>query len=52
MSSRARVLAAPAAPASLLGTWTRELTTSDGAKADPKYGTDNVPPSGKWRLVD
>ena len=47
----ARVLAAPAAPASLLGTWTRELTTSDSAKADPKYGSDNVPPSGKWRLA-
>jgi hypothetical protein len=47
----ARVLAAPAPPASLAGTWTRDLTTSDGAKADPKYGTDNVPPAGKWRLV-
>jgi hypothetical protein len=48
---RARVLAAPAPPASLVGTWTRELTASDGAKSDPKYGTDNVPPAGKWRLV-
>jgi hypothetical protein len=47
----ARVLAAPAPPADLMGTWTRELTTSDSAKADPKYGTDNVPPAGKWRLV-
>jgi hypothetical protein len=47
----ARVLAAPAPPASLVGTWTRELTTSDRAKADPKYGTGNVPPAGKWRLV-
>jgi len=47
----ARVLAAPAPPASLAGTWTRELTASDSAKADPKYGTDNVPPTGNWRLV-
>ena len=47
----ARVLPAPAPPASLAGTWTRVLTPQDTAKADPKYGTDNVPPAGKWRLV-
>ena len=23
----------------------------DAAKADPKYGTDNVPPAGTWRLI-
>jgi hypothetical protein len=47
----ARVLAAPAPPTGLTGTWTRVVTDADTAKADPKYGTDNVPPSGKWRLV-
>ena len=47
----ARVLPAPAPPASLAGTWTRILTKQDTAKADPKYGKDNVPPAGKWRLV-
>jgi hypothetical protein len=47
----ARVLAPPAPPTGLAGTWTRVLTDSDTAKADPKYGKDNVPPSGKWRLV-
>jgi hypothetical protein len=47
----ARVLPAPKPPSTLAGTWTRGLTTADVAKADPKYGTDNVPPTGKWRLV-
>jgi hypothetical protein len=47
----ARVLPAPVPPASLAGTWTRILTKQDTAKADPKYGKDNVPPTGKWRLV-
>ena len=47
----ARVLAAPAPPTALAGTWRRAVTAADTAKADPKYGTDNVPPSGKWRLV-
>ena len=47
----ARVLPSPAPPASLAGTWTRVLTKQDTAKSDPKYGTDNVPPTGKWRLV-
>jgi hypothetical protein len=47
----ARVLPAPVPPTAFAGTWTRELTTADTAKADPKYGTDNVPPTGKWRLV-
>ncbi len=47
----ARVLAAPAPPAALAGTWTRVLTTADTKKADPKYGTDNVPPTGTWRLI-
>jgi hypothetical protein len=47
----ARVLPAPVPPTALAGTWARELTTADAAKADPKYGTDNVPPTGKWRLV-
>jgi hypothetical protein len=47
----ARVVAAPAPPASLAGTWTREITPADGAKADPKYGADNRPPPGNWRLV-
>lgn len=44
----ARVLAAPAPPASLAGTWTRVVTKQDKAKAEPKYGG---PPAGKWRLV-
>jgi hypothetical protein len=48
---KARVLPAPVPPTALAGTWTRELTTADAAKADPKYGKDNVPPTGKWRLV-
>jgi hypothetical protein len=47
----ARVLAAPAPPAALAGTWTRVVTNADTKKADPRYGTDNVPPPGKWRLV-
>jgi hypothetical protein len=47
----ARVLPAPTPPTALAGTWTRELTAADTAKADPKYGKDNVPPTGKWRLV-
>jgi hypothetical protein len=48
---KARVLRAPPPPKSLAGTWTREVTKNDLAKADPGYGTDNVPPDGKWRLV-
>ena len=48
---RARVLAAPAPPAALAGTWTRAVTDADTKKADPRYGSDNVPPTGKWRLV-
>lgn len=47
----ARVLAAPTPPAALAGTWTRVMSKADQAKADPKYGTDNVPPAGTWRLV-
>lgn len=47
----ARVIPSPAPPTALAGTWTRQLTSADAAKADPKYGTDNVPPTGKWRLV-
>jgi len=47
----ARVLPSPRPPVALAGTWTRQLTAQDAAKADPKYGTDNVPPTGKWRLV-
>ncbi|MGN6799879.1 MAG: hypothetical protein ACTHKS_17185 [Gaiellaceae bacterium] len=47
----ARVVPSPAPPATLAGTWTRQLTSQDAAKADPKYGTDNVPPTGRWRLV-
>jgi hypothetical protein len=47
----ARVVPAPAPPTALAGTWTRVLTAKDRAKADPKYGTDNVPPAGRWRLV-
>jgi hypothetical protein len=48
---RARVLPAPEPPAALAGTWTRDLTEQDRAKADPKYGRDNVPPAGRWKLV-
>jgi hypothetical protein len=47
----ARVIRTPAPPAALAGTWTRVLTDDDRGKADPKYGRDNVPPAGKWRLV-
>jgi hypothetical protein len=47
----ARVLAAPPPPAALAGTWTRVVTSADTKKADPKYGRDNVPPTGNWRLV-
>jgi hypothetical protein len=47
----ARVVAAPAPPSSLAGTWTRTLTTKDAAKSDPKYGADFIPPTGVWRLV-
>jgi hypothetical protein len=47
----ARVLPAPTPPPALAGTWTRTLTKQDAAKADPKYGTDNVPPTGIARLV-
>ena len=27
------------------------MTDADTKKADPKYGSDNVPPTGKWRLI-
>jgi hypothetical protein len=27
------------------------VTEEDRAKADPRYGRDNVPPAGRWRLV-
>jgi hypothetical protein len=47
----ARVLPAAAPPSAMAGTWTRILTTEDTQKADRKYGVDNVPPAGKWRLV-
>jgi hypothetical protein len=47
----ARVFPAPAPPAALAGTWTRLVTDRDRTKADPKYGSDNVPPAGRWRLV-
>ncbi len=48
----ARVLPAPAPPAALSGTWTRMMTAQDAAKSSPKYGgKDNIPPTGKWRLV-
>jgi hypothetical protein len=47
----ARVLPSPAPPATLAGTWTRAVTDADTEKADPKYGRDNVPPTGRWRLV-
>ena len=47
----ARVLPAPAPPTTLAGTWTRLVTDQDRTKADPKYGRDNVPPAGRWRLV-
>jgi hypothetical protein len=47
----ARVLPAPAPPAALAGTWTRTMTPADQKKSDPKFGADNVPPSGVWRLV-
>jgi hypothetical protein len=47
----ARVLPASAPPATLAGTWTRLVTDQDLTKADPKYGRDNVPPAGRWRLV-
>jgi hypothetical protein len=47
----ARVLPAPAPPTALAGTWTRVMTAAEDAKSDPKYGKDNIPPPGKWRLV-
>jgi hypothetical protein len=47
----ARILPAPAPPAALAGKWTRVVTEADTKKADPKYGADNIPPTGKWRLV-
>ena len=47
----ARVLLAPAPPTALAGSWTRVVTAADTKKADPRYGTDNVPPPGKWRLI-
>jgi hypothetical protein len=50
-AASARVVAAPAPPPSLAGTWTRTLTDEDVAKSDPRYGADFVPPTGVWRLV-
>jgi hypothetical protein len=47
----ARVVPAPEPPAALAGVWTRTLAAADQRKADPKYGRDNVPPTGRWRLV-
>jgi hypothetical protein len=47
----ARVLPAPTPPAALAGRWSRSITTEDQAKSDPKFGTDNVPPAGRWRLI-
>jgi hypothetical protein len=47
----ARVSAASSPPRALAGTWTRVVTKADTKKADPRYGTDNVPPAGKWRLI-
>ena len=47
----ARVLPAPAPPDALSGTWTRIVTADDATKADPKYGANNKPPAGRWRLV-
>jgi hypothetical protein len=47
----ARVLPAPSPPAALAGTWTRTMTPADQKKSDPKFGRDNVPPGGKWKLV-
>jgi hypothetical protein len=47
----ARVLPAPAPPAALAGTWTRTMTPQDQKKSNPKFGRDNVPPAGVWRLV-
>lgn len=46
-----RVSAAPSPRAALAGTWTRVVTEADTKKSDPKYGIDNVPPTGKWRIV-
>jgi len=47
----ARVLPAPPPPVALAGTWTRTMTPEDQKKSDPKFGRDNVPPAGVWRLV-
>lgn len=47
----ARVVSAPAPPTPLSGAWTRTLTAEDRAKSDPKYGADNKPPTGKWKLI-
>jgi hypothetical protein len=47
----ARVVASPAPPSALAGTWTRVVTTHDQTKADPRYGRDNVAPTGRYRLV-
>jgi hypothetical protein len=47
----ARVVAAPAPPSSLAGTWTRTLTKEDVAKEDPRYDDAFVPMTGTWRIV-
>jgi len=47
----ARVVAAPAPPPSLAGTWTRTLTKEDVAKEDPQYDDAFVPMTGTWRIV-
>jgi hypothetical protein len=47
----ARVLPAVAPPAKLAGTWTRTMASTEQQKCDPKFGTDNCPPPGVWKLV-
>ena len=45
----ARVVPAPAPPASLAGTWERTVTQQDLTKSDPQFG--GAPPAGAWQLV-
>jgi hypothetical protein len=45
----ARVVPAPAPPASLAGTWVRTVTQQDLTKSDPQFG--DGPPAGVWHLV-
>jgi TolB protein len=47
----ARVMPAIAPPTGLAGTWTRTMTTAEQQKCDPKFGTDNCPPPGVWKLI-